>query len=675
MSTDLLVSVIVASHNHERFVEDALQSLVAQTYQPLELIVLDDGSTDATFEHVEALLPELRRRFVRVHAAARPHEGSASTIARCLELARSDLVYMLDSDDVALPDAIGELLPHMDDAAVAVAVGDNYYMDADGLPSPLERDGEPVGTLLAFHTKGRADFSLERDFGSYKSLIGGNYVPNGWLLRRRAVGDVGGYTPDFVLDDWSILLRLTKRYRIAYAGKVLAKYRVHAENTHRVHAERLFLDTARILLQERAYCFANGLEREWCDHAGRLLRAATPEQLEQIDFFAALLPEVDPARVSLLKTLASSGVAQRARETEQLTGARAVVTGPPPPASLGQRIHLYAVCWNDARTLPFFFRHYDPWVQRYVIFDDGSTDGSLELLRAHPRVEVRRFTWAHADSYVLSELEHYDQAWKASRGEADWVVVCDIDEHIFHPDLPAYLARCLDQGVTAIPAIGYEMVSEAFPESNERLCLTRTIGTPAAEMSKLSVFSPGALEATGYAPGGHTASPVGRIVAPPRDELLLLHYKLLGLEYAVDRHEALAKRLRQTDLERDWGHHWLASRAELSAAFEACRAQSIDLASPDQVPILKEPTAVWWGHFSRAKNSTGLLESALEERDRLWAALQASEGERSRTVQHLDATAARVSALESSRTWRWSRPARRVIDVLAHIRAATRRGN
>ena len=49
-------------------------------------------------------------------------------------------------------------------------------------------------------------------------------------------------------------------------------------------------------------------------------------------------------------------------------------------------VHLYAQCWNDEWILPFFFRHYDGLVERYVIYDDGSTDGTLALLRAHPKV-------------------------------------------------------------------------------------------------------------------------------------------------------------------------------------------------------------------------------------------------------------------------------------------------
>ena len=67
----------------------------------------------------------------------------------------------------------------------------------------------------------------------------------------------------------------------------------------------------------------------------------------------------------------------------------------PSPAGVLQRrelkVHLYAQCWNEAEMLPFFFRHYDGLVDQYFIYDDGSDDGSSELLSIHPKVDARRF--------------------------------------------------------------------------------------------------------------------------------------------------------------------------------------------------------------------------------------------------------------------------------------------
>ena len=54
---------------------------------------------------------------------------------------------------------------------------------------------------------------------------------------------------------------------------------------------------------------------------------------------------------------------------------------PGPAADTGLRVHLYAQCWNEGFMLPYFFRHYDSFVDRYVIFDDGSNDRSLAILR------------------------------------------------------------------------------------------------------------------------------------------------------------------------------------------------------------------------------------------------------------------------------------------------------
>ena len=64
-----------------------------------------------------------------------------------------------------------------------------------------------------------------------------------------------------------------------------------------------------------------------------------------------------------------------------------------------QIIHLHFMCWNDARMLPFFFRHYDKIVDKYFVHDNGSTDGSIALLEKHKRVELSHFD-VSGDSFV-----------------------------------------------------------------------------------------------------------------------------------------------------------------------------------------------------------------------------------------------------------------------------------
>jgi len=62
--------------------------------------------------------------------------------------------------------------------------------------------------------------------------------------------------------------------------------------------------------------------------------------------------------------------------------------------------------------LPFFFRHYDPFVDRYVLFDDGSTDTTLSLLAGRPKVEVRQFIRSDTQSFLFSEQTLSNDCWK-----------------------------------------------------------------------------------------------------------------------------------------------------------------------------------------------------------------------------------------------------------------------
>ena len=136
-----------------------------------------------------------------------------------------------------------------------------------------------------------------------------------------------------------------------------------------------------------------------------------------------------------------------------------------------KRIHLYAQSWNEERLLPFFFRHYDPFVERYVFYDDNSSDATLRCsgspsgggptVRAHRPWLLRGVGAGFAEGHV-EEL----------RGVCDWVIVTAVDEHLYHPDLTAYLARRRTRGITVIPGLGYDMGAREFPAPHMHLAST-----------------------------------------------------------------------------------------------------------------------------------------------------------------------------------------------------------
>jgi hypothetical protein len=236
-----------------------------------------------------------------------------------------------------------------------------------------------------------------------------------------------------------------------------------------------------------------------------------------------------------------------------------------------QKIELYCLCWNDARMLPYFFRHYDQIVDKYFIFDNGSTDRSLSILEKHEKVDLSHFD-VEGDSFCEEECRLCDSIWLGS--DADWVIIPDIDEHIYHPDLRGYLRECADTGITAIESIGYEMISEAFPSESDRLVETVTVGTRSIGHDRLCIFNPRQIAETNFSMGRHRASPTGHVEWPEYPEVLLLHYKQLGLEYPIARSAQLRQGLRPLDLEKQWGVHYTWSAEEITEKWNEIHAVS-----------------------------------------------------------------------------------------------------
>ena len=123
-----LVSVLIPSYNHERFVEQTIRSIMGQTYDNIELVIIDDGSTDATWSKIRALLPECQKRFVRVYAKTRPNIGSALTSNELISEAKGKYIYSIASDDLSKPQAVEKQVDFLEkqDANIGRLVEWNY---------------------------------------------------------------------------------------------------------------------------------------------------------------------------------------------------------------------------------------------------------------------------------------------------------------------------------------------------------------------------------------------------------------------------------------------------------------------------------------------------------------------------------------------------------------------
>jgi len=225
--------------------------------------------------------------------------------------------------------------------------------------------------------------------------------------------------------------------------------------------------------------------------------------------------------------------------------------------------------------LPHFLKHYD-FVDRIVVYDNQSDDESLQILKSSAKVEVRSFdTGGKHHTGKLDKIRN--QAWKESKGQADFVIVCDIDEFLYHPHFLYLLEAMKACGATVMKPQGYEMLGEQPPESGDDIFELYSKGMRTYSFDKCVLFDPDAIEEINYQPGSHTCEPAGEVVLFRRPELTLLHFRHLGVSYVRHRYEASVARRSDFNLKHHFGTHYLESEEDTQRRFEKMRQNAVEL--------------------------------------------------------------------------------------------------
>ncbi len=235
-----LVSVIIPAYNHEKYIQETIDSILEQTYQNIELLIIDDGSTDGTFKIMLEKQSLCEKRFVNVKMLRQENSGTCATLNRLLELAAGEFIYLIASDDVAKAEAIEKeasfLINHPN---YVLVVGDNEIIDGksqrigwDKDQTPVALEKAPYKTFRTLLERGCEFGSLTSDeFGSYGRLVQNNHVPNGYMFRAQTIRHIGGFTKEAPLEDYYLMLQLAKNGKMKFLEDILFSYRWHGGNT------------------------------------------------------------------------------------------------------------------------------------------------------------------------------------------------------------------------------------------------------------------------------------------------------------------------------------------------------------------------------------------------------------------------------------------------------------
>ncbi len=215
-----LVSVVIPAYNHERWIGETLSSVLEQSLTDLEVIVIDDGSTDKTAALVAAC-DDSRLRFI-----VQENRGTSAAINRGLELSRGKYIAILNSDDLFCPDRLAHFSAYLEShPEYMMAFSRIQLIDPEGR---ILTEEEPECQWLR-----QAEIDFQEGGDLLLSLLRDNFLctSSNFFFRRRLLNEIGLFRDLRYVNDLDFLLRALVRFKAYYCERELLAYRQHAGNT------------------------------------------------------------------------------------------------------------------------------------------------------------------------------------------------------------------------------------------------------------------------------------------------------------------------------------------------------------------------------------------------------------------------------------------------------------
>jgi glycosyltransferase involved in cell wall biosynthesis len=240
-----LVSVILPVYNRAGWVARAVESALSQTHRHIELLVIDDGSTDDTRRVLEGFGP-------RVTILEQTHAGAETARNLGLERARGEFVAFIDSDDVWLPERLSSQLPLFRREEVGLVFGDAVLVDYRRAPPRRTRRRTFFDGVRP--SRGRVTEEFAR----------GCFVPfSSVIARRRCFAEAGGFTPGHIAADYLKWVEMSALCEFDYVADPVCEYGIHPGGI-----SHDLLET----LEDRIETFADALARATDERMRRVLR-------------------------------------------------------------------------------------------------------------------------------------------------------------------------------------------------------------------------------------------------------------------------------------------------------------------------------------------------------------------------------------------------------------------
>lgn len=276
-----VVSVVMTSYNHERFISEAIASVLRQDFDDLELIIVDDASADASREIIERYKADDSRIRVLLHDR---NLGIARTINDGNDLARGKYLGCIASDDVWMRDKLSKQL-------AVLEFNEDLIVWTEG--EVIDGRGQPVGKS---YSELIGSVSEKKNGDVFPQLLERTHIFDSTILYKRVnQGDIRYDESLRYANDWKFVLDLAAKYEFCYMAEPLAQYRLHGQNFY--GAQRPEGQEGRLCMQENIFIRENALRQ----YNYRMSAKAKAIVLERLGFLYYELGQYEKAQRSFLR--------------------------------------------------------------------------------------------------------------------------------------------------------------------------------------------------------------------------------------------------------------------------------------------------------------------------------------------------------------------------------------
>ncbi|MGL4336180.1 MAG: glycoside hydrolase family 99-like domain-containing protein, partial [Turicibacter sp.] len=236
-SSKTLISVIMPVFNHERYVYNAIKSVVEQTYKNIELIIIDDGSIDNSVFEIERAINDFSNR-INISLIKKNNGGSQKAIEIGVENSVGDIISIINSDDIYSDDRLEKCMMEY--------LSGDYSLIFTGVEF-IDDNGQVVNANL---NKGYYDSISEVESrGLFEACKKFNlsFSTGNLFMTKQLYKDLGGFADYKLCHDWDFLLRALNKYKVCFIDDKCYKYRYHESNTFSQLTELAVSETNSIL--------------------------------------------------------------------------------------------------------------------------------------------------------------------------------------------------------------------------------------------------------------------------------------------------------------------------------------------------------------------------------------------------------------------------------------------